>query len=73
MRRQSVRFEDALHRTQLGRIGRIAFGLAARCDLLDVFEPEQHLIFGQRLRAAAEAFERTHICIGGDRTAWLGI
>ena len=34
----------------LGRIGRIAFGLAARCDLLDVFEPEQHLIFGQRLR-----------------------
>ena len=34
----------------LGRIGRIAFGLVARCDLLDVFEPEQHLIFGQCLR-----------------------
>ena len=39
----------------LGRIGRIALGLAARFDLLDVFEPEQHLIFGQRLGAAAEA------------------
>ena len=39
----------------LGRIGRIALGLAARRDLLDVFEPEQHLIFGQRLGAAPEA------------------
>ena len=39
----------------LGRIGRIDLGLIARRDLLDVFEPEQHLIFGQRLGAPAEA------------------
>ena len=39
----------------LGRIGRVTLGLAARRDLLDLFEPEQHLIFGQRLGAAAEA------------------
>ena len=39
----------------LGRIGRVTLGLAARRDLLDLFEPEQHLILGQRLGAAAEA------------------
>ena len=39
----------------LGRIGRVTLGLAARRDLLDVFEPEQHLILGQRLGAAPEA------------------
>ena len=39
----------------LGWIGRLALGLAARRDLLDLFEPEQQLIFGQRLGAAAEA------------------
>ena len=39
----------------LGRIGRVTLGLAARRNLLDVFEPEQHLIFGQRLGAAPEA------------------
>jgi len=39
----------------LRRIGRVNFGIAARLDLLDVFEPEQHLIFGQRLCSSAEA------------------
>ena len=32
-----------------------ALGLAARLDLLDFFEPEQQLIFRQRLGPAAEA------------------
>ena len=39
----------------LGRIGRITLGLLARCSLLDVFKPEQHLIFGQCLGAPAKA------------------
>jgi len=39
----------------LGRIGRLGLGLAARRELLDVLEPEQHLIFGQRLGASAKA------------------
>ncbi len=39
----------------LGRIGLVTLGLAARRDLLDLFEPEQHLILGQRLGAAPEA------------------
>ena len=39
----------------LGWIDRIALGVTARRDLLDILEPEQHLIFRQRLRAAAEA------------------
>ena len=39
----------------LRRIGRVNLGIAARLDLLDVFEPEQHLIFGQRLCSSAEA------------------
>ncbi len=39
----------------LGRIDRVALGLAARRNLLDVFKPEQHLIFGQRLGAPPEA------------------
>ena len=36
-------------------IGRFRRDLLARRSLLDVFEPEQHLIFGQRLGAATEA------------------
>ena len=57
MRRKRSPVHAALGRSTcpLGRIGRIALGLAARRDLLDVFEPEQHLIFGQRLGAAPEA------------------
>ena len=39
----------------LGRSGCFTFGLAARRDLLDLFEPEQQLIFRQRLGAPAEA------------------
>ena len=39
----------------LGRIGRFNLGLVARRSLLDVFEPEQHLIFGQRLGTPAKA------------------
>ena len=38
----------------LGWIGRLDLGLVARRDLLDLFEPEQHLIFGQRLGAPAK-------------------
>ena len=38
-----------------GRIGCVELSLAARYHLLDVFEPEQHLIFRQRLGAAAKA------------------
>ena len=30
-------------------------GFAARSDLLDVFEAQQHLLFGQRLRPAAKS------------------
>ena len=37
-----------------GGLGRVAFGLAARRNLLDLFQPEQHKIFGQRLGAATE-------------------
>ena len=39
----------------LGRIGRITLCLPARRNLLDIFQPEQHLIFGQCLGAPAEA------------------
>ena len=39
----------------LRRIGRFASASLARRDLLDVFEPEQHLIFRQRLGATSEA------------------
>ena len=39
----------------LGRIGRFSLGLAARRDLLDLFQAEQQLIFRQRLGAPAEA------------------
>ena len=39
----------------LGRISCISCGLTARRNLLDVLEPEQHLIFGQRLGTPSEA------------------
>ena len=39
----------------LGRSGCFTLGLAACCDLLDVFEPKQHLIFRQRFGTPAEA------------------
>ena len=38
----------------LGWIGRLDLGLVARRDLLDLFEPEQQLIFEQRLGAPAK-------------------
>ena len=47
----------------LGQIGRLDLGLVARRDLLDVFEPEQHLIFGQRLRASAKTMTRNSLMI----------
>jgi hypothetical protein len=37
------------------RIGRFSFGLAARRNLLHLLQAEQHLIFGERLRATTEA------------------
>jgi len=37
------------------RIDRINLGLAARRDLLDLFQAKQHLILGQRLGAPAES------------------
>ena len=39
----------------LGRIGRINLGLITCRSLLDIFEPEQHLIFGQRLGTPPKA------------------
>ena len=39
----------------LSRIGRFILGLLARRNLVDVLKSEQHLIFGQRLSAPAEA------------------
>ena len=39
----------------LDRIGRINLGRITRCSLLDIFEPEQHLIFGQCLGAPPKA------------------
>jgi hypothetical protein len=38
----------------LGRIGRLNLGLGAPRDLLELFQREQHLIFGQRLSAPAK-------------------
>ena len=61
--RQVSRKRSAIHAALggaaglLGRIGRLDLGLVARRDLLDLFEPEQHLIFGQRLSAPASAFK----------------
>ena len=57
MRRQRSAVHAALGGTArpLGRIGCFTLGLAACRDLLDLFEPEQQLIFGQRLGAPAEA------------------
>ena len=59
--RQMSRKRSAVHPTlgrsigPLGRIGCVSPGLDARRNLLDIFEPEQHLIFGQRLGAPAKA------------------
>ena len=39
----------------LGRRGCFAFGSRSPLDLLDVLEPEQQLVLGQRLGASAEA------------------
>jgi hypothetical protein len=39
----------------LGRIGCFSLGLAARGNLLNLFQAEQHLIFRQRLRTPSEA------------------
>jgi hypothetical protein len=39
----------------LGRIGRVNLGLITCRSLFDVFEPEQHLVFGQCLGTPSKA------------------
>jgi hypothetical protein len=41
-------------RSHLGRV-RVLLGFAGRFDLLDVFQTQQHLLLGQRLRPPAKA------------------
>jgi hypothetical protein len=57
VRRQRTPVQATLGRLAcpLGRIGRINLGLITCRSLLDIFEPEQHLVFGQRLGATPEA------------------
>ena len=51
VRRKRASVDAALRGSacSLGRIGGFTLGLMTRCNLLDVFEPEQHLIFRQCL------------------------
>jgi hypothetical protein len=57
VRRQRSPLQATLGRPAcpLGRIGRINLGLITRRILLDIFEPEQHLVFGQCLGTPPKA------------------